>query len=166
MDADEAPYNSLQLEHAYGYRGHDRRNNLLYTAEGHIVYMVAAIGVVYTKTAMRSTYSMHTDDIISIAMHPDKRIVATGQVGKVPLIQVCRFAHPLAPSSDPIYPPRTFPRPVWGAADKGWGGEKRLQKAWGAFSNKLRRDQTRADTDLSHAYRAAPAVTNSCAGML
>ena len=90
MDADEAPYNSLQLEHAYGYRGHDCRNNLLYTAEGHIVYMVAAIGVVYHKDGhAQQFYSMHTDDIISIAMHPDKRIVATGQVGKVPLIQVC-----------------------------------------------------------------------------
>jgi hypothetical protein len=35
----------------YGHRGHDCRNNLLYTAEGHVVYMVAAIAVVYKKEA-------------------------------------------------------------------------------------------------------------------
>ena len=89
MDADEAPYNCLQLEHVYGYRGHDCRNNLLYNAVGHVVYMAGAVAIVYNKDSHAQTfYSMHTDDIISIGMHPDKLLFATGQVGKIPIIQV------------------------------------------------------------------------------
>lgn len=35
-----------QAEHLYGFRGHDCRNNLMYTGNGKIVYMAAAICVV------------------------------------------------------------------------------------------------------------------------
>jgi len=40
-----------QAEHVYGFRGHDCRNNLMYTKTGKIVYMAAAICVVYTKAS-------------------------------------------------------------------------------------------------------------------
>ena len=39
VESDEAPYDSVQLEHVYGYRGHDARNNLVYNRDGKIVYM-------------------------------------------------------------------------------------------------------------------------------
>ena len=53
----------------------------MYTASGHIVYMAGAVAIVYRKTGhMQQFYSAHTDDIISLALHPDNIIVATGQV--------------------------------------------------------------------------------------
>lgn len=45
----EAPDASLELEHIYGYRCHDARNNLRYTAEGKVVYHAAGVGVVLSQ---------------------------------------------------------------------------------------------------------------------
>jgi microtubule-associated protein-like 6 len=42
----EAPDASLKLEHIYGYRCHDARNNLRYTANGQICYHAAGVGIV------------------------------------------------------------------------------------------------------------------------
>ena len=42
----DAPDASLLLEHIYGYRCHDARNNLRYTSTGKIVYHAAGVGVV------------------------------------------------------------------------------------------------------------------------
>ena len=42
----EAPDATLQLEYIHGYRCHDARNNLRYTASGEIVYHAAAAGIV------------------------------------------------------------------------------------------------------------------------
>jgi hypothetical protein len=42
----EAPDASLNLEYIHGYRCHDTRNNLRYTATGEIVYHAAAVGIV------------------------------------------------------------------------------------------------------------------------
>ena len=41
-----APEASLELEYVYGYRCHDSRNNLRYTASGKILYHTAGVGVV------------------------------------------------------------------------------------------------------------------------
>jgi len=42
----EAPDASLQLEYVYGYRCHDVRNNLRYTADDKILYHSAGVGIV------------------------------------------------------------------------------------------------------------------------
>uniref|UniRef100_A0A4W4ENS0 HELP domain-containing protein n=1 Tax=Electrophorus electricus TaxID=8005 RepID=A0A4W4ENS0_ELEEL len=84
-----APTCQLRLEWVYGYRGHQCRNNLYYTAAGEIVYFVAGVGVVYnTREHKQKFYLGHTDDIISLALHPERVFVATGQVGKEPYICV------------------------------------------------------------------------------
>ncbi|XP_076834021.1 echinoderm microtubule-associated protein-like 5 isoform X2 [Brachyhypopomus gauderio] len=84
-----APNCQLRLEWVYGYRGHQCRNNLYYTAAGEIVYFVAGVGVVYnTREHKQKFYLGHTDDIISLALHPERVFVATGQVGKEPYICV------------------------------------------------------------------------------
>lgn len=41
-----APEASLELDYVYGYRCHDSRNNLRYTASGKILYHTAGVGVV------------------------------------------------------------------------------------------------------------------------
>lgn len=63
------------------YRGYDCRSNLFYTSTGDIVYHVAAVGIVYTKTSHRQKHYLgHTDDILCLALHPTRDLVATGQV--------------------------------------------------------------------------------------
>ncbi|KAF4017713.1 hypothetical protein G4228_008523 [Cervus hanglu yarkandensis] len=87
MAARSAPSCHLRLEWVYGYRGHQCRNNLYYTAAKEIVYFVAGIGVVYSPREHRQKfYRGHSDDIISLALHPERVLVATGQVGKEPYI--------------------------------------------------------------------------------
>ncbi|XP_007440803.2 echinoderm microtubule-associated protein-like 6, partial [Python bivittatus] len=82
-----APRCQLHLEWVYGYRGHQCRNNLYYTAGKEVVYFVAGVGVVYnTREHTQKFFLGHNDDIISLALHPDKTLVATGQVGKDPYI--------------------------------------------------------------------------------
>ncbi|KAF4802612.1 hypothetical protein TURU_023792 [Turdus rufiventris] len=102
-----APRCQLRLEWVYGYRGHQCRNNLYYTAGKEVVYFVAGVGVVYnTREHSQKFFLGHNDDIIRnrdqasvlpyfaaeialsvhLAVHPDKTLVATGQVGKDPYI--------------------------------------------------------------------------------
>uniref|UniRef100_A0A8P0TS08 EMAP like 5 n=1 Tax=Canis lupus familiaris TaxID=9615 RepID=A0A8P0TS08_CANLF len=89
MAARSAPNCHLRLEWVYGYRGHQCRNNLYYTAAKEIVYFVAGVGVVYSPREHRQKfYRGHSDDIISLALHPERVLVATGQVGKEPYICV------------------------------------------------------------------------------
>jgi hypothetical protein len=40
------PEAELDLEYVFGYRCHDVRNNLRYTADGRLVYHAAGVGVV------------------------------------------------------------------------------------------------------------------------
>ncbi|XP_015240079.1 PREDICTED: echinoderm microtubule-associated protein-like 6 [Cyprinodon variegatus] len=84
-----APGCRLRLDWVYGYRGHQCRNNLFYTAGKEVVYFVAGVGVVYnTREHSQRFYLGHNDDIISLALHPERSLVATGQVGKDPYVCV------------------------------------------------------------------------------
>ena len=48
---------------------------------GEIVYHIAAVGVVYNKqTHSQRFYLGHDDDILCLAIHPVKDVIATGQV--------------------------------------------------------------------------------------
>lgn len=66
----------------FSYRGYDCRSNLFYTQTGEIVYHVAAVGVVYNRQQNTQRFYLgHDDDILCLAMHPVRDLVATGQVG-------------------------------------------------------------------------------------
>ena len=74
------------------YRGHDSRDNLFYTASGEVVYSSAGVGIVYNrKTHTQRFFLDHTDDIICVALHPDGKVVATGEIGKKAMIYVKLF---------------------------------------------------------------------------
>ncbi|KAM3606890.1 uncharacterized protein V6R79_025142 [Siganus canaliculatus] len=89
MSDRSAPGCRLRLDWVYGYRGHQCRNNLYYTAGKEVVYFVAGVGVVYnTREHSQRFYLGHNDDIISLALHPERLLVATGQVGKDPYVCV------------------------------------------------------------------------------
>lgn len=85
----DAPDANLKLEYVYGYRCHDVRNNLRYTSEDHFVYHTAALGITMnpSKNTQRFFFG-HKDDIMAFALHPDGKVVATGEIGPKPLISV------------------------------------------------------------------------------
>ncbi|XP_012284868.1 echinoderm microtubule-associated protein-like 2 isoform X2 [Orussus abietinus] len=75
------PHSKLKLDWVYGYRGRDCRSNLHLLPTGEIVYFVAAVVVLYNlEEHCQRHYLGHTDDIKSIAIHPNKLVIATGQV--------------------------------------------------------------------------------------
>ncbi|KAK3235754.1 hypothetical protein CYMTET_54067 [Cymbomonas tetramitiformis] len=91
---------NLDLQWAMGYRGFDTLQNIFLTDAGKLVYHVAAVGVVLDMaqgvqsliTASASSDEEvpcgNTDDIVCMAMHPNKRFVATGEVGHAPKIVI------------------------------------------------------------------------------
>lgn len=81
------PDAQLELEYIHGYRTHDTRNNLRYTSKNEIAYHTAAVGIIYNKEEHKQRFMFdHIDDIISLAIHPNKQIIATGEIGPYPLI--------------------------------------------------------------------------------
>ena len=83
------PDAELELEFVHGYRCHDTRNNLRYTKDGNFVYHTAAVGIVYNKEQhSQLIFNEHFDDITAFAIHPNKKYVATGEIGPYPLISI------------------------------------------------------------------------------
>ena len=90
-----APEAELELEHVYGYAGLDNTsNNLFYLNTGEVVYYTAAVGVVLDKDKLEKGarcqrfFFGHDDDIKSLAVHPNREWVATGQLGRFPFVCV------------------------------------------------------------------------------
>lgn len=53
------------------------------------VYHTAAVGIVFNKESRTQKFFMeHVDDILSIDIHPEKKIFVTGEIGPYPLIAV------------------------------------------------------------------------------
>jgi microtubule-associated protein-like 6 len=86
--SNDAPDIDMDLHFVFGFRGNDCRNNLRYTAKGEVCYPAAALGVVYNRRDTQRFFDMHTDDVLSLAMHPQGKIVATGEIGRTPKIIV------------------------------------------------------------------------------
>lgn len=71
---------NLKLEWVYGYRGKDCRSNIFKLETGECVYFVAAVAILFnSEERTQRHYLGHTDDIKSMAVHPDRIRVATGQ---------------------------------------------------------------------------------------
>ncbi|MGL4948326.1 MAG: hypothetical protein ACRC42_02985, partial [Mycoplasma sp.] len=85
--------NIKKWNYVFGYRAFDTRMNVKYTGEENlIVYHTAALGVVIDKkTNQQKYFTNHEEDIVSLAIHPNGRTVATGQMaakGKAKLIDL------------------------------------------------------------------------------
>lgn len=74
----------------HGYQAQTLRNSLRYTKAGEIVYSSAALALVYSEAdhAQRLFAGHHRDDIISLAVSPCGRYVATGERGRRPAVFV------------------------------------------------------------------------------
>ena len=91
-NAGTAPDASLKLKYAHGFRSFDTRGNLKYAANGSIVFTTAALGVIHNpKTNVQNFFTLHQDDVVAMAIHPNRDIIATGQMaakGKAKLIDM------------------------------------------------------------------------------
>ena len=86
---DDPPNASLELEYVHGYRCHDVRNNLRYTAKDEVVYHTAAVGIVLNPMANTQKHFLaHTDDIIAFDTNTSGTMAATGEIGRTPLLTV------------------------------------------------------------------------------
>nr|XP_023029644.1 echinoderm microtubule-associated protein-like 2 isoform X2 [Leptinotarsa decemlineata] len=75
-----APSRRLKLDWVYGYRGRDCRSNLYFLPTGEMIYFVAGVVVLYNvEDQNQRHYVEHTDDVKSLAIHPNKMLIATGQ---------------------------------------------------------------------------------------
>jgi WD40 repeat protein len=102
QEATQAPNFVFQLEHVYGYRGHDMKGNLLFlhrkngsselTWDGHILYHVAGVAVIHnTKhNLQRRLVDLGLKSITSQALSPDALRVGTGEGGDNPAVVVWR----------------------------------------------------------------------------
>jgi len=76
------PVGSLTLNYVHGYRCFDDcRNTAKWLADGRVVFIGAALGVVFDyKKNKQEFFSKHEEDLVSMAVHPKGKIVATGQM--------------------------------------------------------------------------------------
>ena len=82
-NAGKAPEGNLRLKCAHGFRAHDATGNLKYAggaSRGKVVYTTAALGVIQDTGNDRAQefFDLHEDDVVSLAIHPDGDIAATG----------------------------------------------------------------------------------------
>ena len=81
------PDADLELEYVYGYRCHDTRNNIAYALNGDLIYHTASLGIVLSKkTNTQKFFFGHYDDVTCLTTYDN--LVATGQVGKKPVIAI------------------------------------------------------------------------------
>lgn len=80
-----APPKKLALEWVYGYQAQQSRGSLRYNAQGDSVYPAAGLGVIYnTKERKQTFFTGHDDDVICLAISPDRSFAVSGQMGKKP----------------------------------------------------------------------------------
>lgn len=86
IEASPLPWNNnLQLEFVHGYRSQNSRNNLFYVESDGIIFPAAKLGIVLNRrTHTQTFYRGHSDDVVAVAVHPNRKIVATGQLGRHP----------------------------------------------------------------------------------
>ncbi|XRB07249.1 echinoderm microtubule-associated protein-like [Pycnococcus provasolii] len=88
-NAHTAPEHRLVLDFVYGYRARDTRHSVVISRDGAVVYPAGALGVAYDReTHVQRHFAGHTDDILSVALHPAGELVATGQAGRDPIVLV------------------------------------------------------------------------------
>lgn len=72
---------AFELEHVFGFRTYDVRNNAVYAKTKHVVYHAGCVGVHYDRrTHSQKFYREHTRPIVCLAASRDGTFVATGEI--------------------------------------------------------------------------------------
>ena len=75
------PDANIVIKYVHGYRAYDTRNNVKWTKNNEILYHTAALGILLNLEAnAQSFFVQHVKDIVSLAIHPNKMIAATGEL--------------------------------------------------------------------------------------
>ena len=83
------PNQTLDINYVYGYRSYDTRANLKYNIDNDVVYHTAACGILLNKLKnIQKVNTTHNDDITCLDINVKKNIVATGEMGRKPLITI------------------------------------------------------------------------------
>ena len=90
----QAPKVEMELHHVFGYHSNNVRNNLRilpieYGQGASVVYFTAGVGINHNIDANKQKFfQKHTNEITSMDLSEDKKLVATGQRGKHPKIYI------------------------------------------------------------------------------
>lgn len=85
----EYPNCCLTPEWVYGYQAEKCKSNLHYNFQGDLVYNVSRFVIIYSiKLHEQKLFTGHSEEITCLAMHPDKQLVASGEVGPNPKLLV------------------------------------------------------------------------------
>lgn len=77
----DLPDANVAIKYVHGYRAYDTRNNLKWTKSGSVLYHTGGLGVVLNPVAnTQSFFIQHESDIMSLAIHSNGAIAATGEV--------------------------------------------------------------------------------------
>jgi len=75
------PDANISAKFVYGYRSYDTRNNVKWTKHGSVLYHTGALGIVLDPSNNSQTFFVqHERDIVSLAIHPNGMIAATGEL--------------------------------------------------------------------------------------
>ena len=80
----DIPDGNLVIDYVHGYRSFDMRNSVKYADDpNEIIYTTAALGITMKKKENEQRYfNQHKEDVVSMDIHPDRNIVATGQMAE------------------------------------------------------------------------------------
>ena len=83
------PSDFLELEYVRGMAVDRCREALKYTRDGELAFITAALGVTLNQNTREQKFYMdHSSTVSSMAIHPKETIIATGDVGELPVIRV------------------------------------------------------------------------------
>jgi microtubule-associated protein-like 6 len=98
----DEPCDSLRLCWIHGFRASDVKNGVRYTNTGEIVFFSGSVNVVYdVRSHTQLFHRDHTDEVMSIAVHPNRSLIATADQGKVPTILLWDYEGSLKGGSCP-----------------------------------------------------------------
>ena len=77
------PEEEIEIEHVHGYRGHDSSRNITYLTPDEVLYTAAAAVIILRINENKQrVFSKHSDDVTSVAVHPQRRLMASCQLGE------------------------------------------------------------------------------------
>ena len=78
-----SPNITLELEWVYGYQAQRCSNNVVYNSEGNIVYSCGRYIIIYkSEYHTQQIFSTHNNEVSSLAIHPNKVFIASGERSK------------------------------------------------------------------------------------
>ena len=100
----DEPHADMQIEHVHGYAGSSSVDAVTCTGSGKVIYPAASLCVVHDLVHGRQRFfNGHSDGVLCLAMHPEGRLVASGDVGKSSKVLVWDAETPEQPATTSLW---------------------------------------------------------------